>query len=187
MLYRMLLLVSVITACQSAAKEPQPQSGCIPNYGSGCNPVLKLEGPAPTRVFVGDAHLDGLTRYLATQEQVESEQLGFSGTFSEVYQVYVQLREQASIAQLELLLQHESPNVRYYALLGLASRDPKHKMNYFQQLGGKNDTLKYLRGCVGGSGELGEYARYVVENSTKYEVSSNHRGGQAGYNLLGTP
>ena len=161
----MLLLFLLVTACQSAAKEPQPQSGCIPNFGTGCRPVILLEGPAPTRVFVGDAYLDGLAFYLASQEQVESEQVGFSGTFSEVYQVYVQLREQASLEQLELLLQHESPNVRYYALLGLASRDPKHKMNYFQQLGGKNDTLTYLKGCVGGSGELGEYVRYRIFES----------------------
>ena len=160
----MLLLFSLMTACQSAAKEPQPQTGCItPNYGTGCRPVIQLKGPAPTRVFVGDAHLEGLIRFLAEQEQVESEQVGFSGTFSEVYQVYVQLREQASLEQLELLLQHESPNVRYYALLGLASRDPARKNTYYQHLAGKYDTLEYLSGCVGGSGELGEYARYILE------------------------
>ncbi len=166
MLYRICLLFLLVTACQSAAKEPQPQTGCItPNYGTGCRPVIQLKGPAPTRVFVGDAHLEGLTRYLASQEQVESEQVGFSGTFSEVYQVYVQLREQASLEQLELLLQHESPNVRYYALLGLAEKDPKNKTTYYQQLAGKYDTLEYLSGCVGGSGELGEYARYRIFES----------------------
>jgi len=137
-------------------------SGCIPNYRTGCRPVIKLEGPAPTRVFVGDAHLDGLTRFLAEQEQVESEQVGFSGSFSEVYQVYVQLREQASLEQLELLLQHRSPNVRYYALLGLTSRDPEHKDSYYQQLGGKYATLNSLDGCVGTTGELWEFTRYQI-------------------------
>jgi hypothetical protein len=162
MLYRMLLLFFFCTACQPAATDPQPQSGCIPNYGTGCRPVIQLKGPAPTRVFVGDAHLDGLTRYLAEQERVESEQVGFSGSFSEVYLVYAQLREQASLEQLRLLLQHESPNVRYYALLGLASRDLEHKDSYYQQLGGKYDNLEYLSGCVGGSGELGEYVHYQI-------------------------
>lgn len=163
MLYRMLLLFILVTACQSAAKEPPPQSGCItPNYGTGCRPVIQLEGPAPTRVFVGDAYLDGLTRYLASQERVESEQIGFSGSFSEVYQVYVQLREQASLEQLELLLQHESPNVRYYALLSLAEKDPKNKITYYQQLAGKYDTLNTLNGCVGHSGQLWEFTRYQV-------------------------
>lgn len=162
MLYRMLLFFFLVTACQSAAKETPPQSGCIPNYGTGCRPVIQLEGPAPTRVFVGDAHLDGLTRYLAAQEQVESEQVGFSGSFSEVYQVYAQLRKQASLEQLRLLLQHKSPNVRYYALLGLASRDPKNKTTYYQQLAGKYDTLNTLNGCVGSSGQLWELTRYQV-------------------------
>lgn len=162
MLYRICLLFLLLTACQSAAKEPQPQSGCIPNYGSGCRPVIQLKGPAPTRVFVGDAHLEGLTRFLAAQEQVESEQVGFSGTFSEVYQVYVQLREQASLEQLELLLQHESPNVRYYALLGLAEKDPKNKTTYYQQLAGKSAKLTSLSGCVVLDGELWEFARYQV-------------------------
>jgi hypothetical protein len=111
---------------------------------------------------VGDAHLDGLTRYLAAQERVESEQVGFSGSFSEVYLVYAQLRGQASLEQLRLLLHHESPNVRYYALLGLAERDPKNKIPYYQQLAGKYDTLEYLNGCVGGSGELGEYVHYQI-------------------------
>ena len=99
---------------------------------------------------------------MAAQEQVESEQVGFSGTFSEVYQAYVQLREQASIAQLELLLQHKSPNVRYYALLGLAEKDPKNKTTYYQQLAGKYDTLNTLNGCVGNSGQLWEFTRYQV-------------------------
>ena len=162
MLYRICLLFLLVTACQSAAKEPQPQSGCIPNYGTGCRPVIQLEGPAPTRVFVGDAHLEELTRFLAAQEQVESEQVGFSGTFSEVYQVYAQLKAQASIEQLELLLQHESPNVRYYALLGLAEKDPKNKTTYYQQLAGKYDTLNTLNGCVGNSGQLWEFTRYQV-------------------------
>ncbi len=167
MLYRMLLLFFLVTACQSVAKDPQPQSGCIPNYGTGCRPVIQLEGPAPTRVFVGDAHLDGLTRFLAGQERVESEQVGFSGSFSEVYQVYAQLREQSSLEQLSLLLQHESPNVRYYALLGLSEKDPKNKIPYYQQLAGKYDTLNTLDGCVGSSGQLWEFTRSRIFESVE--------------------
>ena len=165
MLYRLLLLFFFVTACQSAAKDPQPKSGCIPNYRTGCLPVIKLEGPAPTRVFVGDAHLDSLTRYLAAQERVESEQVGFSGSFSEVYQVYAQLRERASLEQLRLLLQHESANVRYYALLGLAERNPKNKASYYQQLSGKYDSLNTLDGCVGSSGQLWEFTRHRIFES----------------------
>jgi len=165
MLYRMLLLFFLVTACQTAAKDPQSKSGCIPNYRTGCQPVIKLEGPAPTRVFVGDAHIDGLTRYLAAQERVESENVGFSGSFSEVYQVHAQLQKQATLEQLTMLLQHKSPNVRYYALLGLSERDPKNKTTYYQQLGGKYARLTSQSGCVVHDGELWEFTRYRVFES----------------------
>lgn len=165
MLYRMLLLFFFITACQPDAKDPQPKSGCIPNYRTGCLPIIKLEGPAPTRVFVGDAHLDSLTRYLAAQERVESENVGFAGSFSEIYQVHKQLQQQASLEQLTLLLQHKSANVRYYALLGLTERDPQNKTNHYQQLAGKYDSLSTLDGCVGRSGQLWEFTRYRIFES----------------------
>ena len=99
------------------------------------------------------------------QERVESEQIGFSGTFSEVYQAYNVLQQQASLEELSLLLRHPSPNVRYYALLGLAERDPKNKASYYQQLAGKYDSLNTLDGCVGSSGQLWEFTRYRVYDS----------------------
>jgi hypothetical protein len=52
--------------------------------------------------------------------------------------------------------------VRYYALLGLASRDPEHKDSYYQLLGGKYATLNSLDGCVGTTGELWEFTRYQL-------------------------
>ncbi len=174
MLYRILFLFFLVTACQKTIPDPVSERDCW-----DCMPMIRLEGPAPSLRYVGDFRIDALTGYLAAQEQVESEQLGFSGIYSEVYQVYLQLREQASMEQLRLLLQHESPNVRYYALLGLASRDPEHMDFYYQQLGGKKDTIRYLRGCVGGSGELGDYVKIVIENNIKYELPSTHRDGQA--------
>jgi vesicle coat complex subunit len=82
-----------------------------------------------------------------------------------VYQVYAQLRDRASLEQLSLLLQHESPNVRYYALLGLAEKDPKNKTTYYQQLAGKYDSLNTLNGCVGSSGQLWEFTRYRIFES----------------------
>jgi len=96
------------------------------------------------------------------QEQVESQTIGFSGSFSEVYQGYEALQQQASLEDLTLLLHHPSPNVRYYALLGLAEKDPKNKTSYYQQLAGKYDTLNTLDGCVGNSGQLWEFTRYRI-------------------------
>jgi hypothetical protein len=121
-----------------------------------------LEGTKPDFKFLGNQQLNQLTHYLATQERVESQQVGFSGSFSEVYQAYESLQQQASLEELSLLLRHPSPNVRYYALLGLAERDPKNKTTYYQQLTGKYDSLNTLDGCVGMSGELWEFTRYRI-------------------------
>jgi hypothetical protein len=55
--------------------------------------------------------------------------------------------------------------VRYYALLGLAERDPKNKASYYQQLSGKYDSLNTIDGCEGMSGELWEFTRYRVFES----------------------
>ena len=126
---------------------------------------MLLEGIKPDFKFLGNQQLNRLTHYLATQERVESEQVGFSGSFSEVYETYEALQQQASLEELSLLLRHPSPNVRYYALLGLAERDPKNKTTYYQQLAGKYDSLNTLDGCVGNSGELWEFTRYRVFES----------------------
>ena len=84
-----------------------------------------------------------------------------------MYETYEALQRQASLEELSLLLRHPSPNVRYYALLGLAERDPKNKIPYYQQLAGKYDSLKTLDGCVGSLGELGEYVHYQIFNEIK--------------------
>jgi hypothetical protein len=124
-----------------------------------------LEGTKPEVKFLGHQQLNTLTHYLARQEQVESQTIGFSGSFSEVYQGYEALQQQASLEELTLLLRHTSPNVRYYALLGLAEKDPKNKITYYQQLAGKYDSLNILDGCVGYSGQLWEFTRYWIFES----------------------
>jgi hypothetical protein len=124
--------------------------------------VLLLEWTKPDVKFLGNQRLNQLTHYLAVQEQVESEQVGFSGTFSEVYQGYEALKQQASLEELTQLLRHPSPNVRYYVLLGLAERDSKNKVTYYQQLAGKYDSLNTLDGCVGMSGQLWEFTRHRI-------------------------
>jgi hypothetical protein len=124
-----------------------------------------LEGAKPDFKFLGNQRLNRLTYYLAMQERVESQQVGFSGTFSEVYEGYEALQQQASLEELSLLLRHPSPNVRYYALLGLAEKDPKNKTIYYQHLAGKYDSLNTLNGFVGSSGQLWEFTRYRVYES----------------------
>ncbi len=154
-------LLILLSSCQQV-KEVQPDIPCHLRYPHTCKPLVVLEGTKPDFKFLGNLRLNDLTHYLAIQEQVESQQVGFSGSFSEVYQAYEELQQQASLEELTLLLRHPSPNVRYYALLGLAERDPKNKATYYQQLAGKYDSLNTLNGCVGSSGELWEFVYYNV-------------------------
>ena len=154
-------LLILLSSCQQV-KEVQPDIPCHLRYPHTCKPLVVLEGTKPDFKFLGNLRLNDLTHYLAIQEQVESQQVGFSGSFSEVYQAYEELQQQASLEELTLLLRHPSPNVRYYALLGLAERDQKNKATYYQQLAGKYDSLNTLNGCVGSSGELWEFVYYNV-------------------------
>jgi len=157
MLHRLALIFFLLTSCQKPTPSSSPERNCW-----NCKPLIRFEAQVPSLKFVGDARIDALAGYLAAQDRVESQQVGFGGTFSEVYQGYVKLREQASPEQLILLLQHRSPNVRYYALLGLCRRNPEQKEIFYQQLMGKYDTLNSISGCVVSSGELWQFAKYRV-------------------------
>lgn len=157
MLHRLALIFSILTSCQMPTPSSTPEGNCW-----NCKPLIRFEAQVPSLKFVGDMRIDAMAGYLAAQDRVESEQVGFSGTFSEVYQEYVKLKTQASMEQLIQLLQHKSPNVRYYALLGLISRDPEFKTYYYQKLSGKYDSLTSQGGCVVSSGELWEFAKYRV-------------------------
>jgi hypothetical protein len=161
-MHRPLFFFLIFLASCKQAKEVQPDIPCHLRYPHACKPLVVLEGTKPDFKYLGNQQLNRLTHYLAMQKRVESEQIGFSGSFSEVYQAYNALQQQASLEELTLLLRHPSPNVRYYALLGLAERDPKNKSTYYQQLAGKYDSLNTLNGCVGNSGELWEFAYYNV-------------------------
>jgi hypothetical protein len=164
-MHRSLFLLMLLLASCQEEKEVRPDIPCHLRYPPTCKPLVVLEGTKPEVKFLGNQQLNTLTHYLAMQERVESQQVGFSGSFSEVYQGYEALQQQASLEELALLLRHPSPNVRYYALLGLAEKDPKNKVTYYQQLAGKYDTLNTLDGCVGSTGQLWEFTRYQIFES----------------------
>ena len=161
-MHRSLFFLMLLLASCQEVKEVPPDIPCHLRYPHTCKPLVVLEGTKPEVKFLGNQQLNTLTHYLAMQERVESQTISFSGSFSEVYEAYEELQQQASLEELVLLLRHPSPNVRYYALLGLAQKDPKNKIPYYQQLAGKYDTLNTLDGCVGSSGQLWEFTRYQV-------------------------
>ena len=159
-------LILLLASCQEV-KEVPPDIPCHLRYPHTCKPLVVIDGTKSDVKFLGNQQLNKLTHYLAMQEQVESQTIGFSGSFSEVYQAYEALQQQGSLEELTLLLRHPSPNVRYYALLGLAEKDPQNKTTYYQQLAGKYDSLNTLNGCVGSSGELWEFVYYNVFESVE--------------------
>jgi len=161
-MHRSLFFILLFLASCQQAKEVQPDIPCHLRYPHTCKPLVVLEGTKTDFKFLGNQQLNRLTHYLAMQERVESQQVGFSGTFSEVYQAYEAMQKQATLEELTLLLRHPSTNVRYYALLSLAEKDQKNKPAYYQQLAGKYDSLNTLDGCVGMSGELWEFTRSRV-------------------------
>ena len=158
-MHRSLIFLMLLLASCQEVKEVEPSIPCHLRYPQTCKPLVVLEWAKPDINYLGNQRLNQLTHYLAIQEQVESQQIGFSGIYSEVYQAYEALKRQASLEELVLLLRHPSPNVRYYALLGLAEKDPKNKASYYQELAGKYDSLNTLDGCVGSTGQLWEFTR----------------------------
>ncbi len=154
----LILALFILSSCVKV--EESTYRPCEPNFRTTCTPLVLLDGPSPNLRYVGNLYLDQLTTYLARQEQIESRTIGFSGSFSEVYEVYDLLKRQASLEQLKILLNHFSPIVRFYALMALAERDVTHKKYYFQLLRGKYQKVSMLDGCVGFESEL----RFMVPN-----------------------
>jgi len=158
-MFRLIFTLLLLSSCVNEEKGSNSRS-CEPNFQTSCTPLVLLDGPSPNLRHVGNMYLDQLTTYLARQEQIESRTIGFSGSFSEVYEAYDLLKQHASLEQLKLLLNHFSPIVRFYALMALAERDGTHKKYYFQLLKGKYQKVSMLDGCVGYESEL----RFMLPN-----------------------
>lgn len=158
-MFRLIFTLLLLSSCVNEEKESNYRS-CEPNFQTSCTPLVLLDGPSPNLRYVGNMYLDQLTTYLARQEQIESQTIGFSGSFSEVYEAYALLKRQASLEQLKLLLNHFSPIVRFYALMALAERDGNQRKYYFQLLKGKYQKVSKLDGCVGYKNEL----RFMLPN-----------------------
>ena len=158
-MFRLILTLVLFSSCVNKEKK-STYHPCEPNFQTSCTPLVLLDGLSPNLRHVGNLYLDQLTTYLARQEQIESQTIGFSGSFSEVYEAYDLLKQHASLEQLKLLLNHFSPIVRFYALMALAERNETHKKYYFQLLKGKYQKVSMLDGCVGFESEL----RFMVPN-----------------------
>lgn len=164
-MFRLLLLLLLISSCQKEVADLATKNEFYDKALQQFRPLNQFESPRPNLKYVGDLRIDILLNYLAAQDRVEGEQVGFSGTSSEIYQVYLKLKGLATLHQLTLMLHHQSPNVRYYALLALGKRDPDNKKTYYKSLEGKLEQISFLNGCIESTGELWELASYALFES----------------------
>jgi len=151
-MYRLIFALFFLFSC--VKEEESTYRPCQPNFQTSCIPLAIFDGSGPSLRYIGNMYLDQITDYLARQKQIESRSIGFSGNFSEVYQAYLKLKQQASTEQLKLLLNHHSPIVRFYSLMALAERDATNKKHYYQLLKGKSQKVAMLDGCIGFESEL---------------------------------
>ena len=91
-MHRSLFFLMLLLASCQEVKEVPPDIPCHLRYPHTCKPSVVIEGTKPEVKFLGNQQLNTLTHYLAMQEQVESQTIGFSGSFSEVYQGYEALQ-----------------------------------------------------------------------------------------------
>lgn len=114
-----------------------------------------------TEQLEGDPTFRQRVDALASHERIESERVGFAGHPSEAHAAFRALIEEASEAQLQALLQHESPVVRGYVASWLARREaPPEALTRLWEDGTEVFTLL---GCTGGRITVGEIARGQLE------------------------
>lgn len=127
-----------------------------------CKPIVPIEYEQNSTRFVSQMNVNVLVSDLAKDNKIESETIGFSGDRSTIYSKYQLLKLIADQESLELLLDHEAANVRYYSYVSLVSLDSSRKDDYFRQVRGKYDSIDVLDGCIGGDYPLFHMLQYPI-------------------------
>jgi hypothetical protein len=133
-----------------------------------CKPIVPIEyWQNPTR-FVSQMNVNVLVSDLAKDNKIESETIGFSADGSTIYQKYKLLKLIADQESLELLLNHEAANVRYYSFISLVSLDSSRRDDFFRRVPGKYDSVEFLDGCIRGESPLIMWLKYPMEEYDEY-------------------
>jgi len=132
-----------------------------------CKPIIPINFEQKSTRFVSQMNVNVLVSDLAKDNRIESMTIGFSGTRSAVFQKFKLLKLIANRESLELLLNHEAANVRYYAFQSLISLDSSREEQFFKHVRGKYDFVESLEGCVRGESPLFLLLKHQIE---EYEM-----------------
>ena len=132
-----------------------------------CKPVIPINFEQKSTRFVSQMNVNVLVSDLAKENKIESKTVGFSGDRSTIYSKYQLLKLIADQESLELLLDHEAANVRYYAFQSLISLDSSREEQFFKHVRGKYDFVESLEGCVRGESPLFLLLKHQIE---EYEM-----------------
>lgn len=159
----LLFLFLASIACGPVSKpetDPISVRECDPFHD--CKPIVSINFEQKSTRFVSQMNVNVLVSDLAKENKIESKTVGFSGDRSTIYSKYQLLKLIADQESLELLLDHEAANVRYYSYVSLVSLDSSRKDDYFRQVRGKYDSIDVLDGCIGGDYPLFHMLQYPI-------------------------
>jgi hypothetical protein len=129
-----------------------------------CKPIFPINFEQKSTRFVSQMNVNVLVSDLAKDNIIESMTVGFSGSRSAVFQKFILLKLIANRESLELLLNHEAANVRYYSFQSLISLDSSRKEQFFKEVRGKYDFVETLNGCIGGETPLILLLKHQIED-----------------------
>jgi len=132
-----------------------------------CKPIIPINFEQKSTQFVSQMNVNVLVSDLAKDNRIDSMTLVCSGTRSAVFQKFKLLKLIANQESLELLLNHEAANVRYYAFQSLISLDSSRQEQFFKHVRGKYDFVESLEGCVRGESPLFLLLKHQIE---EYEM-----------------
>ncbi len=93
---------------------------------------------------------------------IHNEAIGFSGSSSKQYELFVRLMEKATISELVLLVEHPHVAVRGYAFWGLAIKDYPDLERVLLAHAMDEEMVFEVNGCTGGEGPLIDFMINVV-------------------------
>ena len=98
-----------------------------------------------------------IAKSLAKEDMYMSSAVGFAGTQPEQWDRYLELKNTATEAELEILTNHTNPAVRCYAFQALAERGGKQTFTILLQHLKDTVQVRTLQGCIGSSEQVGDF------------------------------
>lgn len=101
----------------------------------------------------------------------ESEQTGYSGSPSKQYENFMQLTQLLSKEEMAQLTNHKNGVLRTYATTYLIKEKDTDPTLLFSNEVNRNETIKTLRGCLGGNDRTSDIIYYSYWNKIRTEAA----------------